>query len=161
MATEEFDGESGRRTFDVEKITCHKIEEDGKLSFLVKWKDHEGETWEPVEHFKKRQRVKTGNADSTSETSPTTEKEFILPNGSWDNEVERIDACFEDSDGDVMVYLLWPNDKKTRHKRNLDLLDFYEKYAKVPREDENMPGDTLEAVSSQSTAEKLSPPSKS
>ncbi|KAM5528079.1 hypothetical protein FOXG_14033 [Fusarium oxysporum f. sp. lycopersici 4287] len=92
---------------------------------------------------RKRQRVKTGNADSTSETSPTTEKEFILPNGSWDNEVERIDACFEDSDGDVM------------------LLDFYEKYAKVPREDENMPGDTLEAVSSQSTAEKLSPPSKS
>jgi len=44
------DIEAGIQEWEVEAITRHKVE-NGELKFLVKWANHEDQTWEPVGHF--------------------------------------------------------------------------------------------------------------
>ncbi|PCD21418.1 hypothetical protein AU210_016381 [Fusarium oxysporum f. sp. radicis-cucumerinum] len=51
---EQSNSEGGRGIFEVEKILKHEKRKDGKVWFLVKWRDysHKDNTWEPKEHFR-------------------------------------------------------------------------------------------------------------
>jgi chromobox protein 1 len=37
------------------------------------------------------------------------------PSGSWDDHIESIDACEDESTGKLIVYLNWKNGQKTKH----------------------------------------------
>ncbi len=78
---------------------------------------------------KKRGRPSSGTPTSTAngskkrksephpkDTSPPLgmKKDFKPPTGSWEEDVQGIDAC-EGSDGKVMVFLSWANGHKTQH----------------------------------------------
>ena len=43
--------------------------------------------------------------------------DFKPPTGSWEDDVQQIDAC-EERDGTVSVYLTWKGGQKTQHTRN-------------------------------------------
>lgn len=41
------------------------------------------------------------------------------PVGSWEDEIDRVDACERESDGRLVVYLVWKNGRKTRHETSV------------------------------------------
>lgn len=62
----------------------------------------------------KRRRKSENHPRST--TPPATAKKWGPPSGSWEDEIEDIDACEEESSGKLMVYLNWKNGQKTKHE---------------------------------------------
>ena len=38
------------------------------------------------------------------------------PAGSWEDEIEQLDACEDEDTGKLMVYLTWKNGHKTQHE---------------------------------------------
>jgi chromobox protein 1 len=57
------------------------------------------------------------NAPHPASTTPPASLEkaaFKPPTGSWEDEVQGIDAC-EGTDGNVMVFLQWASGHKTQH----------------------------------------------
>jgi hypothetical protein len=49
-----------------------------------------------------------------SSTPPATAK-WTPPLGSWEDDIEYIDACEDEGSGKLVVYLNWKNGKKTKH----------------------------------------------
>jgi chromobox protein 1 len=45
-------------------------------------------------------------------------KKWSPPSGSWEDEIEKIDAC-EDDNGKLIVYLIWKNGQKTNHETQI------------------------------------------
>jgi len=101
---------------------------------------------------KKRGRISTGTPNSKandnkrarnsdarhprSTTPPASLKNatFKPPTGSWEDDVQGIDAC-EGTDGQVMVFLQWSNGQKTQHPLHVvykrcpqKMLKFYESH---------------------------------
>ncbi|KAF4447012.1 putative chromatin-associated swi6 protein [Fusarium austroafricanum] len=104
---------------------------------------------------KKRRRATNGTTSTTSTTkrsrrghpansaTPATAKQWSPPAGSWENEIETIDACEDEGSGKLVVYLIWKNGRKTKHDVNViyskcpqKMLRFYERHVKIIR-DEN------------------------
>ncbi|KAF5120902.1 Chromo domain-containing protein 2 [Metarhizium anisopliae] len=55
---------------------------------------------------------------------PETARSFATtswkpPIGSWEDEIDRVDACEKESDGRLVVYLVWKNGRKTRHETSV------------------------------------------
>jgi chromobox protein 1 len=48
-------------------------------------------------------------------TLPATEKDWSPPSGSWEDEIEIIDAREVGGNGKLVVYLIWKNGEKTKH----------------------------------------------
>lgn len=48
-------------------------------------------------------------------TPPATAKSWSPPAGSWEDDIESIDACEDEGSGKLVVYLVWRNGKKTKH----------------------------------------------
>lgn len=114
----------------------------------------------PVTATAKRSRK---NGLHPAETSPpATAKKWSPPAGSWEDEIESIDACEDEGSGKLVVYLIWKNGRKTKHDTSViykkcpqkvggvppftssararltraQMLQFYERHVKIIR-DEN------------------------
>jgi hypothetical protein len=61
-----------------------------------------------------RQQRENGT-DPTGKASPNITKPWTPPVGSWEDAINRIDACEKNADGGYVVYLVWKNGKKTKH----------------------------------------------
>jgi hypothetical protein len=72
-------------------------------------------TPDPKTNGSKRAR-KSEARHPSSTTPPASLKHatFKPPTGSWEDDVQGIDAC-EGTDGEVMVFLQWSNGQKTQH----------------------------------------------
>ena len=64
--------------------------------------------------------------------------QWKAPEGSWESEVMAVDSMTRESNGEIIVYLVWNNKKKTRHSTKLlnhkcpqKLLAFYEAHLYV------------------------------
>ncbi|KAF9775635.1 hypothetical protein IL306_006234 [Fusarium sp. DS 682] len=51
----------------------------------------------------------------TNSATPATAKSWSPPAGSWEDEIETIDACEDEGSGKLVVYLIWKNGRKTKH----------------------------------------------
>ena len=63
---------------------------------------------------------KSGN--HPSETSPpVTAKQAAWkpPAGSWEDQIQDLDACEDEESGKLMVYLTWKNGAKTQHETSV------------------------------------------
>lgn len=74
---------------------------------------------------------------------PATAKTWSPPAGSWEDDIEAIDACEDEGSGKLVVYLIWKNGQKTKHDTSTiykkcpqKMLHFYERHVKIIR-DEN------------------------
>ncbi|CAG9943824.1 unnamed protein product [Clonostachys rosea f. rosea IK726] len=88
----------------------------------------------------KRQR-KNGVHPADTEP-PATKKKWQPPSGSWEDDIENIDACEEEGGGKLVVYLNWKNGQKTKHETSViykkcpqKMLQFYERHVKIIREE--------------------------
>ncbi|TVY73763.1 Zinc finger protein 143 [Fusarium oxysporum f. sp. cubense] len=116
----------------------------------------------------KRQQVGKGSTRNVIATSPTTEKRSIRPGGSWGDKIKSIDACYERPTGGFTICFRCHNGDKFRANSKVlqkecpkELFKYYEKHMKAPFEDEIVPENTMEELSSPSTVEKQSAPCKS
>ncbi|KAI1387992.1 heterochromatin protein one [Hypoxylon trugodes] len=73
-----------------------------------------------------------------SATPPTTGRGWKPPVGSWEDEVDSIDACHDETSGRLIVYLTWKNGQKTQHDTKVvyqrcpqKMLQFYERHVKI------------------------------
>lgn len=54
-------------------------------------------------------------AHPAASTPPAAVKKWMPPTGSWEDEVDTIDAQQDTGTGKLVVYLTWKNGQKTRH----------------------------------------------
>ncbi|KAF4992438.1 hypothetical protein FGRMN_7183 [Fusarium graminum] len=87
----------------------------------------------------KRSRSEAHPADSEP---PATTKKWSPPAGSWEDEIDTIDACEDEGSGKLIVYLIWKNGHKTKHDVEIiykkcpqRMLRFYERHVKIIREE--------------------------
>ncbi|KAI4862522.1 heterochromatin protein one [Hypoxylon rubiginosum] len=73
-----------------------------------------------------------------SETPPASGKPWKTPQGTWEDHVESIDACHDESTGKLIVYLTWKDGHKTQHDTKTvysrcpqKMLQFYERHVKI------------------------------
>ncbi|KAI1446118.1 hypothetical protein F5Y02DRAFT_417414 [Annulohypoxylon stygium] len=73
-----------------------------------------------------------------SATPPASGKAWKVPVGSWEDEVDSIDACHDENTGKLIVYLTWKNGQKTQHDTKVvyqrcpqKMLQFYERHVKI------------------------------
>lgn len=83
------------------------------------------------------------NATHPGATSPPATKKWTPPSGSWEDEIEKIDACEEEGSGKLVVYLNWKNGHKTKHETAViykkcpqKMLQFYEKHVRYVKQAE-------------------------
>ncbi|ROT36617.1 hypothetical protein SODALDRAFT_345920 [Sodiomyces alkalinus F11] len=76
-------------------------------------------------------------ADSTPPASAKANA-WKPPSGSWEDEVETIDACEDEQTGKLIVYLNWKNGQKTKHGTDViykrcpqKMLQFYERHIRI------------------------------
>ncbi|POR35187.1 Chromatin-associated protein swi6 [Tolypocladium paradoxum] len=88
-------------------------------------------------------RSRKNGAHPADSTPPATSKKWSPPAGSWEDEIESIDACEDEGSGKLVVYLIWKNGRKTKHETSViykkcpqKMLHFYERHVKIIR-DEN------------------------
>jgi chromobox protein 1 len=58
--------------------------------------------------------ARRGRIARPGKTASTKAADFMPPPGSWEDAVEKIDAC-EGDGGTVQIYLTWKGGQKTRH----------------------------------------------
>ncbi|KAH6605644.1 hypothetical protein Trco_004797 [Trichoderma cornu-damae] len=93
----------------------------------------------PAAGTKRSKRNGTHPGDSTP---PTTADKWSPPAGSWEDEIETIDACEDEGSGRLVVYLVWKNGRKTKHDTKViykkcpqKMLLFYERHVRIIREE--------------------------
>jgi chromobox protein 1 len=62
-----------------------------------------------------KKRSRRNGTHPADKTPPATSKEWSPPAGSWEDEIETIDACEDEGIGKLVVYLIWKNGQKTKH----------------------------------------------
>lgn len=99
---------------------------------------------------KKRSRRNGTHPDET--TPPATMKKWSPPAGSWEDDIETIDACEDEGSGKLVVYLIWKNGQKTKHdtqtiykKCPQKMLHFYERHVKIIRDENKALADGADA----------------
>ncbi|KEY66831.1 hypothetical protein S7711_05186 [Stachybotrys chartarum IBT 7711] len=84
------------------------------------------------------------NGVHPADTTPpaTTTKKWSPPAGSWEDEIESIDACEDGGSGKLTVYLIWKNGQKTKHDTSViykkcpqKMLQYYERHVKIIRDE--------------------------
>ncbi|KAL6696754.1 hypothetical protein J3F84DRAFT_371086 [Trichoderma pleuroticola] len=73
---------------------------------------------------------------------PATAEKWSPPAGSWEDEIDTIDACEDEGSGRLVVYLVWKNGRKTKHDTKViykkcpqKMLLFYERHVRIIREE--------------------------
>ncbi|OAA78958.1 chromo domain-containing protein [Akanthomyces lecanii RCEF 1005] len=91
----------------------------------------------------KRSRKSNGAHPGASTPPASSSKAWSPPAGSWEDDIESIDACQDEGVGQLMVYLVWKNGKKTRHQTSViykkcpqKMLQFYERHIKIVKPDD-------------------------
>ncbi|KAI1208586.1 heterochromatin protein one [Annulohypoxylon truncatum] len=110
-----------------------KILEDAKTALKTKKRGRPA-SGTPTNGAKRRR-----NGDHPdSATPPASGKAWRVPVGSWEDEVESIDACHDENTGKLIVYLTWKNGQKTQHDTKVvyqrcpqKMLQFYERHVKI------------------------------
>ncbi|KAJ4177509.1 hypothetical protein NW767_015106, partial [Fusarium falciforme] len=99
-------------------------------------------------------RLRQNKAHVTDESLLATAKKWSPPSGLWEDEIERIDACEEDDNGKLIVYLIWKNGQKTKHDTEIiykkcpqKMLQFYEDHVKIIGKEKNAMRDGTRALS--------------
>ncbi|KAF4998083.1 hypothetical protein FDECE_11891 [Fusarium decemcellulare] len=102
-------------------------------------------------------RSRRTNAHPASTTPPATSKKWSPPAGSWEDEIDTIDACEDEGSGKLIVYLIWKNGQKTKHDTQIiykkcpqKMLQFYERHVKIIRDENRALADGAELTSAQS-----------
>ncbi|KJZ69588.1 hypothetical protein HIM_11025 [Hirsutella minnesotensis 3608] len=79
-----------------------------------------------------------------SVTSHATTKTWKPPSGSWEEEIDSIDACSYGENNEIIVYLTWRNGQKTRHDTSVaykkcpqKMLKYYHSFIKITVADSN------------------------
>lgn len=90
----------------------------------------------------KRSRKNGAAAHPADSTPPASSKKWSPPAGSWEDEIESIDACEDEGNGKLVVYLIWKNGRKTKHETSViykkcpqKMLQFYERHVKIIRDE--------------------------
>ncbi|KAM0461020.1 hypothetical protein ACHAO4_001819 [Trichoderma viride] len=60
-------------------------------------------------------RSKRNGTHPSESTPPATSDKWNPPAGSWEDEIDTIDACEDEGSGRLIVYLVWKNGRKTKH----------------------------------------------
>ncbi|KPM35527.1 hypothetical protein AK830_g11032 [Neonectria ditissima] len=120
------------------------------------------EETEKASKTKKRRRATNGTPSTSKRsrrsgthpsqtTPPVTTKKWSPPAGSWEDEIETIDACEDEGSGKLVVYLIWKNGQKTKHdtaviykKCPQKMLSFYERHVKIIRDENKALADEAE-----------------
>ncbi|KAI1493426.1 heterochromatin protein one [Biscogniauxia mediterranea] len=73
-----------------------------------------------------------------STSPPANARAWKPPVGSWEDEVESIEACHDERTGKLLVYLTWKNGHKTQHETKViyqrcpqKMLQYYERHVKI------------------------------
>lgn len=111
-----------------------KILEDAKTALKTKKRGRPAAST-PTNGTKRRR----NGSHPASETPPASStRAFKPPVGSWEDEVESIDACHDEVTGKLIVYLTWKNGQKTQHDTQIvykrcpqKMLQFYERHVKI------------------------------
>ncbi|KAM3513753.1 hypothetical protein MY11210_002566 [Beauveria gryllotalpidicola] len=92
----------------------------------------------------KRSRKSNGAGHPGATSPPASSKPWSPPAGSWEDDIDTIDACQDEGTGQLMVYLVWKNGKKTRHTTSViyakcpqKMLQFYERHVKIVKPEES------------------------
>ncbi|KAM0260598.1 hypothetical protein ACHAQJ_002660 [Trichoderma viride] len=87
-------------------------------------------------------RSKRNGTHPSNSTPPATADSWSPPAGSWEDDIETIDACEDEGSGQLIVYLVWKNGRKTRHHTKViykkcpqKMLAFYERHVRIIREE--------------------------
>lgn len=64
---------------------------------------------------------KNGDHHPADTTPPATAKQAAWkpPAGSWEDEIDELDACEDEESGKLMVYLTWKDGHKTQHETSV------------------------------------------
>ncbi|TDZ33882.1 Chromatin-associated protein swi6 [Colletotrichum spinosum] len=83
-----------------------------------------------------------GESTPPASAKSAKSKEWKLPSGSWEDDVESIDACEDENTGSLIVYLNWRNGNKTKHPTEVvykrcpqKMLQFYERHIRIIKSD--------------------------
>lgn len=60
-------------------------------------------------------RSKRNGTHPSESTPPVSSDKWNPPAGSWEDEIDTIDACEDEGSGRLIVYLVWKNGRKTKH----------------------------------------------
>ncbi|KAI5464612.1 hypothetical protein BGZ63DRAFT_421618 [Mariannaea sp. PMI_226] len=63
-------------------------------------------------------RSRKNGTHPTDTIPPASAKQWSPPAGSWEDEIQTIDAC-EGASGELVVYLIWKNGQKTKHPTSI------------------------------------------
>ncbi|PMB65022.1 Chromatin-associated protein swi6 [Beauveria bassiana] len=89
----------------------------------------------------KRSRKSNGAGHPGATSPPASSKPWSPPAGSWEDDIDAIDACQDEGTGQLMVYLVWKNGKKTRHTTSVIYAKcpqkFYERHVKIVKPEES------------------------
>ncbi|KAL7621898.1 hypothetical protein AAE478_007398 [Parahypoxylon ruwenzoriense] len=110
-----------------------KIIEDAKAALKSK-KRGRPTSGTPTNGTKRRR----NGSHPASATPPASGRAWKPPVGSWEDDVESIDACHDENTGKLIVYLTWKNGHKTQHDTKTiyqrcpqKMLQFYERHVKI------------------------------
>ncbi|TGJ83530.1 hypothetical protein E0Z10_g5231 [Xylaria hypoxylon] len=113
----------GRETIVEDAQTALKTKKRGRPS-----------TGTPVNGTKRRR----NESHPASATPPASTRAWKPPPGSWEEQVESIDACHDENTGKLIVYLTWKDGQKTQHDTKViysrcpqKMLQFYERHVKI------------------------------
>lgn len=97
-------------------------------------------------------RSRQNGAHPKDSTPPVSTKKWSPPAGSWEDEIDTIDACEDEGSGKLVVYLIWKNGQKTKHDTQViykkcpqKMLQFYERHVKIIRDENKALVDGVEA----------------
>ncbi|KAI2468176.1 heterochromatin protein one [Annulohypoxylon bovei var. microspora] len=110
-----------------------KIMEDANIALKTKKRGRPA-SGTPTNGAKRRR----NESHPDSATPPASSRVWKVPVGSWEDEVESIDACRDENTGKLIVYLTWKNGNKTQHGTKVvyqrcpqKMLQFYERHVKI------------------------------
>ncbi|RWA10155.1 hypothetical protein EKO27_g4953 [Xylaria grammica] len=110
-----------------------KIIEEAQIALKTK-KRGRPSTGTPANGTKRRR----NESQPASATPPASTRAWKPPPGSWEDQVESIDACHDENTGKLTVYLTWKDGKKTQHDTKViysrcpqKMLQFYERHVKI------------------------------
>ncbi|KAL7924630.1 hypothetical protein ACQKWADRAFT_253120 [Trichoderma austrokoningii] len=93
-------------------------------------------------HASSTKRSRRNGTHPSESTPPATSDKWNPPAGSWEDEIDTIDACEDEGSGRLIVYLVWKNGRKTKHDTKViykkcpqKMLAFYERHVRIIREE--------------------------
>lgn len=113
-------------------------------------------------------RPRKNGAHPADSTPSATAKKWTPPAGSWEDQIDSIDACEDEGSGKLVVYLVWKGGHKTKHDTHViykkcpqkvstsdrttgpianfeQMLQFYEQHVKIIRDENKTLVDNAEA----------------